>query len=766
MVICKSKGAKYFMIFSKTRYKSIKTKLFKSLNIFVIIICMSVQAVSVSSAEPPSPAITTAYLPRIAAGFNHTAVVKNDGTVWTWGDNSHGQLGIGTLYEKASPVQVKFIANAVSVAAGYYHTAALKKDGTVWCWGDNENGQLGDATTEERLYPVRVKGLTGITAIAAGSFHTVALKNDGTVWVWGYNNYKQLGTSVDKSVMASSTPVQVKELSCISRIETDSFGCTAFKQDGTVWVWGDIRAIGGNNTVSAVPVEIKEPDNVVGLNNNLIVTKDGTVYARDIDFNLRQNPEVIKLGNGFYKLNYLADVKKIAGTDLTGVFLKNDGTVWRWRTKKPEKITPGDKYFDLIIVEKITGLSKITDIYSSGHLVALSEDGSIWCAGSNSYGQLGTGSPSNSTVPVQVKGLIDIDFICAGGVHSAAVKSDGTIWTWGSNMSGQIGNGKSGPGEIETVPVRVKGLTGVIKAAATGTNTLALKKDGTVWQWGWKHKGYSIDGNINPNPTKIEGLSDVSDMTSGTGSTLFLRKDGTVWQCPSMLFEDKDKPPFKPVEIKGLSGVIAVASGARHILALKKDGTVWAWGDNTAGQLGDGSLVQWGNIDQFSKKPVRVSGIGNIIKIASKENVSFAIQKDGTVWTWGGKTAYSGVLVPSPNDVKTYKTIPVKIDMLKGITSIAAGERHYAALASSGAVYCWGDNDSGQLGGGTRTDKTTPVKVVGLYNVKAVSMGIAYTLALKKDGTVWTWGNNRYGQLGNGNVYKADPVKVDGIKAF
>ncbi len=144
----------------------------------------------------------------IAGGYKHTVALKNDGTVWAWGSDYDGQLGNAEwwLSDTSVPVQVGGLTNVIAIAGGFAHTIVLKDDGTVWAWGNNRNGQLGDGTTITRDAPVRVSGLTGVTAIAAGVGHIIALKSDGTVWAWGANYSGQLG---DDTTINRYTPIQV-----------------------------------------------------------------------------------------------------------------------------------------------------------------------------------------------------------------------------------------------------------------------------------------------------------------------------------------------------------------------------------------------------------------------------------------------------------------------------------------------------------------------------------------------------------------------------
>jgi len=275
----------------------------------------------------------------------------------------------------------------------------------------------------------------------------------------------------------------------------------------------------------------------------------------------------------------------------------------------------------------------VSSAAGSNHSLILKSDGTVWAWGNNDGGKLGDGTTAQRGVPVQVKGLTSVTRIAAGISHSLALKSDGTVWAWGNNKYGQIGNTQS------STPVQVSGLTDVATIAAGGNHNLALKKDGTVWAWGYNYSGQLGDGSYGNGankyiPVKVSGLTDIIAIASGNEHSLAVKKDGTVWAWGyngnGQLGINSTSNSSTPIKVNNLVNITGIAAGSVHSLALDVDGKVYAWGYNGDAGLGDGTYTN-------RLVPVQVINLADIVEIASGSSSghSLALKKDGSVYVWG-----------------------------------------------------------------------------------------------------------------------------------
>ena len=367
----------------------------------------------------------------------------------------------------------------------------------------------------------------------------------------------------------------------------------------------------------------------------------------------------------------------------------------------------------------------------SYHSFGLTSDGRIYAWGRNTSGELGigttlarynvpiavktTGTPMDGKVVKQVEGGGRYE-----GSHSIALASDGTVYTWGLNQYGQLGNNTTtnsrSPIAVQVAGTPLAGKT-IVQIAAGADHSLALDSDGALYAWGSNAYGQLGNGTTTnssvPVAVKIAG-------TPLAGKT-----------------------------------IVQIAAGANHNMVLTSDGAVYTWGWNYHGQLGNNTKTNSNTIVAVQTISTPIAG-KKIVKIAAGQGHSLALTDDGMVYAWGrNDTGQLG------NNATTDAMLPVAVTVTgtpmsnKTIVEIASGARHSLAIDSSGKVYAWGHNGSGQLGNNSTVNALTPVAVQApadknIIQVSGSGWLGASSSALTSNGAVYSWGRGFDGQLGDG----------------
>lgn len=354
-------------------------------------------------------------------------------------------------------------------------------------------------------------------------------------------------------------------------------------------------------------------------------------------------------------------------------------------------------------------------------------DGTLLCWGDNRYGQLGLGDTIAHDGPQLVQGpwpgVSKVflppgtgDLTASESVFTCVIDTQGTLWCWGDNAYGQLGDGTT---TERTVPTKVMGLVKVTHACTGASHTCAGTSDGNLWCWGSNANGQLGTGdNVDHHtPAMVD--------TSALGSS-----DGGM-----------------------AASIDSLQCGAKHTCAHRTDGTMWCWGDNSYGQLGDGTMTS-------RNKPVQVAMLGNTVgRLGTGGTHTCAFTKaDGAVWCWGNNQSGQlgvGDMVGRP--------VPTKLNGLPAVNQVWTGGAHTCALDTGGTLYCWGDNAFGQLGTGDKAVHDVPVPAspaVAAQAVAGANAGGGHTCAMRTDGAVLCWGNDQYGQLGVSVHSTLDPVTV------
>ena len=358
---------------------------------------------------------------KINCAWYFTLTIKDDGTVWGWGQNRYGTLGFNEIVYVKKPIQINGLPAITGISSYCNFCLALDESGNVWGWGINHDGNLGNninlQTTNPNPIPAKISNLTNIISIAAGNDFSLALKTDGTIYSWGSNFYGQLGrgeplgesnpnpyTYIPGQVLKDGEQI-LDHIIAISAGETHAI---ALDEYGNVWAWG------------------------VNSHSQLGIGADfDTIPVRN------RATQVVNINN----------VKQICAGRRSNIALKIDGTVWSWGDDIYGQLGDGRSGFGINsnVPVQVHNLTNVTDIVSgTSHCFAQKNDGAIWGWGWNEFAMIGIGLTELTKIavsePVQVTSLSNISALGAGCEFSAFIKNDGTVVTVGRNNYGQLGN--------------------------------------------------------------------------------------------------------------------------------------------------------------------------------------------------------------------------------------------------------------------------------------------------------------------------------------
>lgn len=538
--------------------------------------------------------------------YDHSAAIKTDGTLWTWGKNNLGQLAQNDVVYRSSPTQVG--ANLwLQVSMTGDSCAAIKNDNTLWTWGSNDNGQLAHNDVVNRSSMVQVGTDTDWSFVCIGNDSIFALKSTGTLWSAGRNIYGRLGLgdTVNRSVLTQVSGTW-------DSVYAGYYGTLAVKSDGTLWgmgynVYGSLSQGDITDRTSRVsPVQIGAASDwtscILGSGFEVhFAVKSGNLYVSGWDEYTSYFPGIHQ--DAYETLpasTFLSNVKTIVTAYPPGYtqffVVKHDGTLWSWGYNNAGSLGQNDYVYrwSATQVGTDTNWSDIVCQGSSASSVyALKTDSTLWVWGYGNYGALGLGDIITKPSPVQL-GSDTWTSISAGRFHFAGVKTNGTLWTWGRNNVGQLGHNdivdRSSPVQVGTDTTWSK------VAYSQYENVIALKTDGTLWSWGYNaYYNLGLGDQINrSSPVQIGTDTNWANVFAGVWGGIAIKTTGTAWGWGWNGSGHLGMSGAKsiPTQINSDTDWSSFSIGYETTFGVKNNGTIWGAGDSGFNQLGLGISVQ------------------------------------------------------------------------------------------------------------------------------------------------------------------------------
>jgi alpha-tubulin suppressor-like RCC1 family protein len=648
----------------------------------------------------------------ISASQSHVLALREDGSVWTWGERLDRITSFGAVGSESGPQRIDGIPNAVvAIAAGSRHSAALLSDGRVVTWGLSESGALGRSAAAYLSPPDLVPDLPPIVKLSAGSSETVAIDVAGRVWRWGYH--------------AARTPKVFLSQKKFTAISSSFYHSLALAEDGTVFAWGtnyDGQLGNGSNVESQEAIKVEGISNIVeisaGITLSLARDRDGRVFAWGRNGGA--------FGNGS-DADSLVPVLAFINPKLTAIAA--GGGFSLLMTDSGQLLGTGEKYLETFAgykppfrnFPKVPTAAVRADIVRKfslspdGHIVTLNAAGDVSVSGSNQNGQAGNGEIVFRGVITKVRDFSEPGSIHAGGVFSVVHSPRRSGWAWGWNNAKQFGIVTDGN---ESAPVETPLLGGYEKIALGSEHLVGIDSGGSVWTQGAMYQGsytWGAPPRREQSAPQSAVISASADLTLAVSSI-----DGKVWGQGSnrngCLSSDSGISQFTSIFLTGLPRVREVAAGTSHCAAISTDGVLYLWG-SVSGVKGFS-----GDANKFVE-PTRIENSERAKSVGVGANFTVVLKEDGTIWTIG--------LESVSKLVQEYRT-PL-------VTELSVNGRVALVKDLNGGVWIFGKGQSG------------PVKlpfVLAATEPGAISVGAKHFLIRSKSGIVFGSGSNERWQLG------------------
>jgi alpha-tubulin suppressor-like RCC1 family protein len=576
-----------------------------------------------------------------------------------------------------------------------------------------------------------VNGIANATDVAAGAGFSCAALADGSARCWGDDGFGQLGDGGGMAP-APEPPVAVFALSGVKALSAHAQHACAVRDDETLWCWGrnNQGQIGdGTMTDQAQPVRVAALTAVTHVSAGLLHTCAATraaglfCWGNNDRGQLGQNDTVAQPLPAV--VSGVPDAIAVAAGAAHTCAVRRGGDTLCWGDGDAGEIGDGLMRGVGVPVAVSGPIAAVGVVAGTGFSCAQGVDGALFCWGDDHYGQLAVGRTVVRPRAAPVVGLESANFVATGDDFTcASTQRTDHVSCWGGNQAGQLG--REGPDSATPAEIRAS-PEDTYDVAARGQHACTVSvSTGEVFCW----------GNGKPVRARVYDAG-VDTVMVGNEHTCVITRPGLRVQCfgdntHGQLGDGTTTSSAAPVTTLLPSTVDIYAAGSDHTCVVED--RLYCWGRGDEGQLGDGQ-----GIDRAT--PVAVV-LDNLISVAAGAAHTCAIVDSDRLFCWGrgveGQLGVPGANVLTPTEVPGIR-----------VGLAAAGGAHTCGVVEGGVV-CWGANEHGQLGAGDTDPHSGPAPVIGLTDVADMWAGGAHTCVKRTDGSVWCWGANTSGQLGDG----------------
>jgi alpha-tubulin suppressor-like RCC1 family protein len=760
---------------------------------------------------------------QVAAGGHHTAALRKDGCVYTWGSRANGRLGHGDQRDDnemgrsfTAPMMVKSLQNMpiVQVSCGADFTLVVDNSGSVYSWGLGNYGNLGHGDTQDQFTPRCIQKLKSevISMVAGGAKHSLAVSQSGDVWSFGHGDNGRLGNNSTRgSLVPERTQGKVNTENCIFVAAGESHSACVDDR-GNVYTWGTgtygrLGSGGENDQLVPMIVDtLAKIDSVMvscGAFHTAVLTVTGDLWAfggglyGKLGFGNQENSMIpMKLPRPQNGIPYA----QVACGSFHTLAVTENGIVYAWGFGGHGRL----------------GLSKEEDMLTTPTALTSLDPATNKCSGSTvrRFRTLITkqdlivhdGEQDDKDDDEPATRIIDVG---AGAKHSMYCTSQGHVYTWGHNDCGQLGNQRNTV-EPFTKPEQIKAHIGglrIVSVACGANHSLCVTARGDVYTWGLGKSGQlghgSTDNMTSPNCIQLLQGKTVIIVCGGEDNSGCVTDSGDLYTWGAGEMGKLGHGPattscLLPRLIRGDlhdKNVKQLSMGLSHTAVVVNQGTLYSWGAGWFGRLGHGDTQ-----NVYEPKKIESLVFKRFKQISCGSYHSIAVTVDNECYTWGRGDERLGV------NARTNQLLPMLVESLSSrhinIDYVVASEEHSMAVGIDGTVYAWGLGKYCKLGvsepdaKNKEDDVAMPEKVLSLFqkgmDADILNLDVApadfaststsgsvakvdrrmikslsnHNIALDQNGTVWVWGCAGQGRLGVEHATRSIPLAVPRDIAF